>query len=239
MLETVDLSKRYPDGKLALDALNLEVGAGQIFCLLGAHGAGKTTVINLFLRFTEPTSGKARICGIDVAEDAVDARRHTGYLGSPSELYPRLTARQNLAFLAQVAGRGDCGREDLYMAMRQVGLPERCFEQRASELTPGLRQKVALAAVLLKDAPALLLDEPLAGLDLKEAAECAEVLAGLRAGGKAILLATHDIFWAKQLADRVAILKEGRQVLARSPSELRYENLEKLYLDYMRGSLGP
>lgn len=240
MIETHDLSKRYPNGHLALDALNLRVEAGEIYCLLGAKGAGKTTAINLLLSFTEPTSGKALIDGIDVAQEPLRARERASYLADTTAFYRRLTALENLDFFARLGGRRDFTRHDGEMALREVGLPEAAFHQRISEFSPGMVRKVGIAAALLKGAPALLLDQPLFGLDPKSAAELVELLEGVRDQGKALLVTMQDLFWARQLADQVGILQEGRQVLARTREELRYENLEKLYLDYMRGGLrGP
>lgn len=237
MIEANDLSKRYPNGTLALDALNLRVEAGEIYCLLGAKGAGKTTVVNLFLGFTEPTAGTARIDGIDVAREPLRAKGRVAYLADTTAFYRRLTALQNLSFFARLGGRPGPSRHDCEMALREVGLPEAAFERRASELSPGGIRKLGIAASLMKGAPALLLDEPLSGLDPKAAAEMVELIEGLRDRGKALLITMQDLFWARQLADRAGILQEGRQALTRTREELRYENLERLYLDYMRGGL--
>lgn len=237
MIETSHLSKRYANGKLALDALSLKVESGEIHCLLGPPGAGKSTTIHLLLGFIRPTAGKALIDGVDVAERPLEARRHVAYLGRPSALYGRLSARQNLEFFAGLCGRGG-DRSRYYMAMRKMGLPERAFEQPVRLLSPGMRQKLGLAMAWVKEAPALLLDEPIAHLDLKEAAEVVAILAELRDAGKAILVALGDLFWAKQLADQVTILQEGRMAVTRSQKELEYDKLEELYLDYMQGGLG-
>ncbi|RMH16151.1 MAG: ABC transporter ATP-binding protein [Acidobacteria bacterium] len=236
MIEAIDLTKRYADGTLALDALNLAVPAGEIYCLLGAIGAGKTTAIDLFVGFVRPTSGRARIAGIDVQRRPREARRRLAYLMGGAALHGNLTALQNLDLFARLAGRA-AGDEECAMALREVGLPERAFGQRVRSFDPGARQKLALAAAMIKRAPALLLDEPLAGLDPQAAAEMVETLQMLRDRGRAILLATYDLFHAKQLADTVGILKEGRKVLSCSRDELRYQDLEALYLDYMRGGL--
>lgn len=237
MIEAIDLSKRFPNGYLALDALNLRVEAGEIYCLLGAKGAGKTTAINLFLGFTEPTAGRARIDGIDVAREPLRAKEKVAYLADTTAFYRRLSALENLAFFARLGGRRGSLRHECEMALREVGIPEAAFTERLSELGPGMVRKVGVAAALIKGAPALLFDQPLSGLDPKSAAELVEILAGLRDQGKALLVTLQDLFWARQLADQVGILQEGRQVLTRSREELRYENLEKLYLDYMRGGL--
>ena len=238
MIEAIDLSKRYPDGTLALDALNLSVTAGEIYCLLGANGAGKTTTLNLFMNFTRPTAGRVSINGIDATAEPREAKKHVAYLMESVALYSSLTAMQNLEFFAHLGGRFDCTRDDYAMAMRQVGLPERSFGKRVRTFSKGMRQKLGIAMAMIKEAPALLLDEPLGGLDPQAAVELLETLKMLRDRGRAILLTTHDLFHARQLADTVAILKEGRKVLTRTREELRYESLETLYLDYMRGGAG-
>jgi ABC-2 type transport system ATP-binding protein len=237
MIEARDLSRRYPSGKLALDALNLRVAAGEIHFLVGAPGAGKTTVINLFLGLIRPTSGQALVAGIEVAREPLQARRHLAYLGADSGFYERLTPRQNLAFFSRLNGGPRRGAADFDRVLREVGLPEGSFGRKVREFDAGMRQKLGVAAALLKDVPVLLLDEPLAGLDPRSAAECAELFADLRGQGKAILYATQELFWARQLADSVSILQEGRQVLVRSHDALRHEDLEQLYLGYLRGDL--
>ena len=237
MIEAIDLSKRYADGTLALDALNLEVQPGEICCLLGANGAGKTTTLNVFMNFTRPTAGKALINGIDANEQPREAKNHVAYLMETVALYDNLTAQQNLEFFARLGGRDDTRREDHAMAMRQVGLPERSFEQKVRAFSRGMRQKLGIAMAMIKEAPALLLDEPTAGLDPQAALELVDTLKMLRDRGRAVLLSTNDLFHAKQLADTVAILKEGRKVLTGTREELRVESLEALYLDYMRGTM--
>ena len=237
MIEAIDLSKRYPTGHLALDALNLRVEPGEIYCLLGAQGSGKTTALNLFLGFAEPTAGTARIDGIDVAREPLRAKQHVAYLADTTGFYHRLTALENLGFFASLSGRRAPSRHACEMALREVGIPESAFDQRLGELSAGMVRKVGIAAALMKEAPALLLDQPFLGLDPKAAAELVELLEAMRDRGRALLIALQDLFWARQLADQVGILQEGRQVLQRTRQELQYENLEKLYLDYMRGGL--
>ena len=237
MIEAIDLSKRYPNGHLALDALNLRVEPGEIYCLLGAQGSGKTTAINLFLGFTGPTAGRAWIDGVDAVREPLRARERVAYFADTTAFYGRLTALENLAFFASLGGRRSPTRHDCEMALREVGLPEAAFTQRLAGFSPGLVRKVGVAAALMKEAPALLLDQPLVGLDPKSAAELVELLESVRDRGRALLITMQDLFWARQLADRVGILQEGRQVLTRTREELQYENLERLYLDYMRGDL--
>ena len=237
MIEAIDLTKRYDDTQLALDALNLKVSAGEIYFLLGANGAGKTTVINIFLNFVEPTSGRASINQIDATKEPLEAKKYLAYVSEDLMLYGNFTARQNLDFFAKLGGQHGLKKDDCYQVLREVGLEERAFEQKVKEFSKGMRQKVGLAIAIVKDAPAILLDEPTSGLDPKIGAELMETLDQLRARGKAILVATHDIFRATEIADRIGIMKEGRKVMERTRRELEQEDLQTLYLDYMRGGV--
>lgn len=234
MLQAIDLTKRYEDGLLALDHLSLEVKEGEIFCLLGANGAGKTTTINLFLNFIDPTDGSALINGIDVAKDPLEAKKYVSYVSENVMLYGNFTARQNLDFFAKLGGKTNLTKDDYYMEMRKVGLQEEAFEMKLKNFSKGMRQKLGITIAIIKDAPNILLDEPTSGLDPKAAAEFVKILKGLRAKGKAILMCTHDIFRAKEIADRVGIMKEGRLVMLRDREEFLEEDLEKIYLDYMQ-----
>jgi ABC-2 type transport system ATP-binding protein len=235
MIEAKELTKRYEDGLLALDALCIRVEPGEIYCLLGANGAGKTTTINLFLNFIEPTSGTASINGIEVAARPLEAKRHLAFVSENVMLYGNFTARQNLDFFAKLGGKRGLGREEYYEVLREVGLQEKAMEQKVKEYSKGMRQKVGIAIAMIRDAPAVLLDEPTSGLDPKAGAEFIEILGKLREGGKAILMSTHDIFRAKEIADRVGIMKEGRKVMEQTRRQLEHEDLEALYLDFMRG----
>ncbi len=236
MIQAIDLTKRYEDGLLALDHLNINIQPGQIYCLLGANGAGKTTTINLFFNFIEPTSGKALLNGKDCTREPLEAKQYAAYVSENVMLYGNFTARQNLDFFTKLAGRKNLSKEDYYMVMRQVGLPERAFEQRVKTFSKGMRQKLGIAIAILKQAPALLLDEPTSGLDPKAGAEFVELLLRLRGEGKAILMSTHDIFRAKEIADVVGIMKEGVLIMEKTKEDLKYEDLEKLYLKYMEVS---
>ncbi|MFP4623189.1 MAG: ABC transporter ATP-binding protein [Gemmatimonadota bacterium] len=235
MLEAKDLTKRYEDGLLALDHLNLRVADGELFCLLGANGAGKTTTINLFLDFIRPTEGAAEVDAVPVEREPLEAKRRLAYVSENVMLYGSFTARQNLEFFARLAGQEPGSREEYHMILRRVGLPEKAFEQQVKRFSKGMRQKVGIAIAIVKDAPNVLLDEPTSGLDPKSAAELMALLEELRDEGRAILMSTHDIFRAKEHADRIGIMKEGRLVMVRTRSQLEEEDLERLYLEYMEG----
>lgn len=233
LIQAIDLTKRYEDGLLALDHLNIDIESGQIYCLLGANGAGKTTAINLFFNFIEPTSGTAKINGYDCTREPLKAKKYAAYISESVMLYDNFTARQNLDFFTNLAGRPDLEKGDYHMVMRQVGLPEWSFEKRVKTFSKGMRQKLGIAIAILKQAPALIVDEPTSGLDPKAAADFVELLFGLRSEGKAILMSTHDVFRAKEIADVVGIMKEGVLIAEKTNVELQYEDLEKIYLRYM------
>lgn len=235
IIEAQGLTKVYEDGLCALDHVSFSVKAGEIYCLLGDNGAGKTTAINLFLGFLEPTEGDAVINGINVKKDPLEAKLFVAYLSDIVMLYPNFTARQNLDFFARLGGKHNLTRDDYYNVLRQVGLQEKAFEQKLKGFSKGMRQKVGLAIAIIKDAPAIILDEPTSGLDPKAANEFLAILHQLRAQGRAILMSTHDIFRAKEVADTVGIMAEGKMLASKSRAELENENLERLYLSYIHG----
>lgn len=234
MLKAVELSKRYEDGHLALDALNLEIKSGEIFFLLGANGAGKTTTINLFLNFIEPSSGQVLINDIDVVKNPLETKKYVSFVSENVMLYGNFSARQNLDFFAKLGGKKDLTKQDYYNVMRSVGLQEAAFEKKLKTFSKGMRQKVGLAIAIIKDADNIILDEPTSGLDPKSASELMQILINLKNTGKSILMCTHDIFRAKTVADRVGIMKEGRLVMLRDKEQFLTDDLEKIYLNYMQ-----
>jgi ABC-2 type transport system ATP-binding protein len=232
MLKAIGLTKRYEDGVLALDSLNLEVRAGQCYALLGANGAGKTTTMNLFLGFLEPTSGQALVNDIDVAREPLAAKKHVAYLPESVMLYGNLTAIQNLRFFTSLADvHIDAAAQAV--VLREVGLQESAWNRRLREFSKGMRQKVGIAVAIAKNAPALLLDEPTSGLDPQAAAELWQVLRRQQEQGRAILMNTHDIFRARELADTVGIMRAGKLVTEMSKREFETANLESIYLRAM------
>jgi ABC-2 type transport system ATP-binding protein len=236
MIVAENLTKRFDNEALALDAINFRVNEGEVYCLIGASGAGKTTVIDLFLDFIKPTSGRALINGVEVAENPLEAKKYVSYYSEDVALYNHFTARENLDFFVKLGGKSGLKKDDYYAVLREVGLRENAFEQKTRFFSKGMQQKVCMAIAMIMDTPAILLDEPTAGLDPKAGEELMETIDQLRRRGKAILITAHDIFLVKEIADRVGIIKEGRKVLERTREELEHENLQALYLDYMRNA---
>ncbi|MBI5267167.1 MAG: ABC transporter ATP-binding protein [candidate division Zixibacteria bacterium] len=238
-LEAVALSKRYEDGVLALDRVSFGVRPGQIYAMLGANGAGKTTTINIFLNLIDPSEGEARIGGIVTHREPLEAKAHVAYVSENVMLYGNFTAMQNLEFFARLSGKHHYSRDDYHDILRRVGLSDDVHYKKVRGFSKGMRQKCGIAIAILKDAPAILLDEPTSGLDPKAGWEFCRLLESLRQEGKAILMSTHDIFRAKEIADTIAIMKEGRLVMEQPAGELAHLDLEKLYMEYMAGHNGP
>jgi ABC-2 type transport system ATP-binding protein len=233
MLKAQDLTKRYEDGLLALDHLNLEVVPGEIFCLLGANGAGKTTTINLFLNFIDPTDGAALINDINAAKEPLKAKRFASFVSENVMLYGNLSAGQNLDFFARLGDKTDLTKDDYQSTLNKVGLTDGAIDQKVRNFSKGMRQKLGIAIALIKDTPAILLDEPTSGLDPKAADEFLGLLFELKNNNKAIFMSTHDVFRAKEIADRVGIMKNGRLITIKTKEQLRGADLEKVYLEYM------
>jgi len=234
MIVADNLTKRFDNEALALDAINFNVKKGEVYCLLGASGAGKSTVIDLFLDFVKPTSGRALINGVEVAENPLEAKKYVSYCSEDVMLYGHFTSRENLDFFVKLSGKRGLKKDDYYAVLREVGLRENAFEQKAHFLSKGMQQKVCIAIAMLRDTPAILLDDPTSGLDPKASEELMETIDQLRRQGKAILITAHDIFRVREIADVVGIIKEGRKVMERTREELDHEDLQALYLDYMR-----
>jgi len=234
-LEAFNLSKRYEDGVLALNNVSFQVAPGEIYAMLGGNGAGKTTTINVFLNFIEPSEGEARIDGIVAHKEPLKAKEHIAYVSENVMLYPNFTAIQNLDFFAKLGGHTGYTKDDYRDVLLRVGLQEVAHNKRLKGFSKGMRQKCGIAIAILKDAPAILLDEPTSGLDPSAGLEFIRLLGDLRSEGKAILMSTHDIFRAKEIANTIGIMNQGVLVMERAAKDLEGENLEDLYVQYMAG----
>lgn len=233
MLEAKNLTKRY-NGVTALDTLTLTVAPGDVFCLLGANGSGKTTTINLFLNFIQPTSGSAAVNGIDVVAEPLETKKHLAYIPETVMLYENLTGRENLEYFAALAGKPDLSRDQMLGFFTEVGLAAEAADRRVGTYSKGMRQKVGIAIAIAKGAKALLLDEPTSGLDPKASNEFSDLLRRMSSNGVAVLMATHDLFRAKESGTRVGIMKHGTLVAQHTTDEFGHADLERVYLEHMR-----
>ena len=228
MLIAENLSKTYGDYK-ALNNLNLKLNKGEIFALLGQNGAGKSTTINIFLGFVKPTEGVAKINGISVVDHPEETKKFIAYIPETVLLYPNLTGVENLKFFSSLAGF-DYDNEALTNFLSKAGLQSDAHHNRLGGYSKGMRQKVGIAIAIAKKAKVLLLDEPTSGLDPKASNEFSEILKELASEGTTIFMATHDIFRAKEVADRIGIMKRGNLISEINADEISANELEKLYL---------
>lgn len=232
MLEAIALSKSF-NGHEALTGLNLNVEPGEVFCLLGANGAGKTTTIHLFLGFLTATSGQALVDGLDVARQPLETKRRLAYIPEQVQLYSSLTGLENLAYLTALATGSEPDQKTLLESLERAGLEPEAGHRRLSTYSKGMRQKVAIAVALAKGARALLLDEPTSGLDPKAANELSNLLRELADDGVAVLMATHDLFRAKEVGRRLGIMKRGSLLDVLSAQAVDHRELERIYLEHM------
>ena len=228
MLIAENLSKTYGDYK-ALNNLNLKLNKGEIFALLGQNGAGKSTTINIFLGFVKPTEGVAKINGISVVDHPEETKKFIAYIPETVLLYPNLTGVENLKFFSSLAGF-DYDNEALTNFLSKAGLQSDAHHNRLGGYSKGMRQKVGIAIAIAKKAKVLLLDEPTSGLDPKASNEFSEILKELASEGTTIFMATHDIFRAKEVTDRIGIMKRGNLISEINADEISANELEKLYL---------
>jgi ABC-2 type transport system ATP-binding protein len=231
MLEAKQLTKNY-NGQAALKSVTFTVNKGDIFCLLGANGAGKTTTINLFLNFIEPSGGTVTIGGKDVVKEPLETKKLLTYIPENLMLYPNLSGIENLEYFSGLAGKKYSKIEYINFLI-EAGLQSDAHEKRISTYSKGMRQKVGIALALAKDAQVLLLDEPTSGLDPKASNEFSELLIKLSKKGVATLMATHDLFRAKETGTHIGIMKEGKLVELLTTDQINHTDLEKLYLKHM------
>jgi ABC-2 type transport system ATP-binding protein len=233
MLTLETLTKRFPGAAApAVDNLNLTILPGELFALLGPNGAGKTTTINCLLGFLTPDAGRALIDGLDVVREPLETKRRLAYIPEQVNLYGTFSGVENLAYFSELAGHR-YPDTDLRRFLAEAGLQTDAHDRRVSGYSKGMRQKVGIAIALAKQAKALLLDEPTSGLDPSASHEFSQLLRQLRERGVAILMATHDLFRAKQDATRVGIMRHGKLAHILSAAELAHTDLEKLYLETM------
>ena len=209
MLEAIDLSKKYGENE-ALANLNLTVDKGEVYCLLGQNGAGKTTTINLFLGLTSPSSGQALINGTEVDHNGA-TRKMIAYIPEVVQLYSNLNGVENLEFFSRLSGHKHT-KNELRALLSKAGLQESAHEEKLSGYSKGMRQKVGIAIALSKNAEVIFMDEPTSGLDPVAIDELHALVRGLAAEGKTVLMVTHDVYGACQVADRIGLLQQGRLV---------------------------
>lgn len=199
------------DGTSVLHGVSFDVPPGSVYALLGGNGAGKSTTLLTLLGFLKPSSGTATVLDRDIATATTEVRETIAYLPEAVTLYPHLTAYENLDYFLDLAGR-QLSRLDLDAALDRVALQDEARSRRMSSYSKGMRQKVAIALAILRDTPVLLLDEPTSGLDPIAINEFNALIRQLSGEGRTVLMVTHDVYGACQIADRIGLLRHGKLV---------------------------
>lgn len=194
-----------------LDGVSFTVAKGEIFALLGGNGAGKSSTLLTFLGFLDPSGGEVLVNGRSVGSDVAAARNAIAYLPEAASLYGHMTAYENLDYFLDLAGKS-ASKDEIDVALDRVALPHEARTRRLQSYSKGMRQKTAIALALLRQTPILLLDEPTSGLDPVAIDEFHDLVKALAEGGQTVLMVTHDVYGACQVADRVNLLRHGKLV---------------------------
>jgi ABC-2 type transport system ATP-binding protein len=219
VIEARGLSKRY-GAATAVDGVSFSVGAGEIFGLLGPNGAGKTTTILMLLGLSDISSGEARVFGHDPMREPLSVKRLVGYLPDTVGFYDNMTAADNLHYTGRLMGLRTAERRNrIAAALARVGLAD-VAEMKVGTFSRGMRQRLGLAEIVMKDARIAILDEPTNGLDPQASIELLDLIRSLKAHGVGILLSSHLLERVQSVCDRVALFNEGKIALMGSVAEL-------------------
>ena len=227
-IETCALGKNYGPVR-AVTGLDLVVEPGQVFAFLGPNGAGKTTTIRMLLALQRPTAGTAAILGLDSGRDSVQIHRRTGYLPGDLALYPRMTGRQHIAWHARARGL-----RDLSLANALAERFDAVLDRPARELSTGNRQKIGLVLAFMSRPDLLVLDEPTSGLDPLMRSEFARLVREVTAEGRTVFWSSHELDEVQRLADRVAIIKQGRLIATETVEHLRASTPQTIRAQFAR-----
>ena len=235
MIEVQHLTKRYGP-VTAVDDISFAVQRGEILGFLGPNGAGKTTTMRVLTGYMPPTDGKAIVAGYDVFEQPIEAKRRTGYLPETPPLYPDMTVRDYLSFVARIKGVPRGERTARVNGMMEKTRISDVANRHCGKLSKGYRQRVGLAQALMHNPEVLILDEPTAGLDPKQIIETRQLIKAL-AGDHTIILSTHILPEVSQTCQRVVIINRGRVVAVDTPDNLtsRLRGSETMYLQVDAG----
>jgi sodium transport system ATP-binding protein len=234
-----DVRKTF-DERVAVDGISLHVAPGEVYGLIGPNGAGKTTTLRMVAGLLKPTRGSISVAGMISDDEGVSLRARVGYATGTTGLYGRLTAEELLDYFGQLyrmdQARLDSRRQEL---ARALGF-EHLLGRRCDQLSTGERQRVSLARALLHDPPALVLDEPTAGLDVLASKFALDLVRGARASGRAVLFSTHYLTEAELVCDRIGLIHAGRLLCEGAPAAVKAQtgspSLEAAFLKLIEGT---
>lgn len=212
VIETHGLSKRY-GAVVAVEGLELGIEAGEVYGLLGPNGSGKTTTILMLLGLTEPSAGTVQVLGLDPTRQPLSLKRQVGYLPDSVGFYSEMTAWENLAYMARLNGLSSTlAKARMEQVLERMGLAE-VAHRPVSTFSRGMRQRLGLAEVLLKEPKVVILDEPTLGLDPEAAQEFLKMIQSLKSEGITVLLSSHLLHQVQAICDRVGLFHKGKLVL--------------------------
>ncbi len=240
MIEFDDVTRTY-GRKMAVDRLSLSVRRGELFTLLGPNGAGKTTTLKMLVGLLRPTSGKVTVGGHDVADRTRQAARLLGYVPDEPYLYDKLTGREFLEFVAEMRGMDRPTVEDRIARQTDTFELHDFIHDLTETYSHGMKQRLTFASAMLHDPAVLVIDEPMVGLDPRSVRLVKDLLRRRTAAGAAVLMSTHTLAVAEEVADRIGIMNGGRLRFLGTIDELRVqtasdgESLESLFLTLTEG----
>jgi len=234
MIEIVDASKHF-DGKKAVDHLTLTVHPGELYAFLGPNGAGKTTTIKMIAGLLRPTSGRIAICGIDVNSESLKAKRLLSYVPDQPYLYEKLSGREFLEFVGRMYGMDSKTVEERIEHYGELFDYLDYMNELSESYSHGMKQRIVLASAFIHDPRAIVIDEPMVGLDPRSARILKDHLLERVAGGATVFISTHTLAVAEELASRIGIIHKGQLIAEGSPEELRsrgqsHRSLEEVFL---------
>ena len=246
VIKTENLTKIYGKSIVAVSRLNVKINEGEIFGLLGPNGAGKTTTIRMLLGMTEPTAGQAWIDGHDCTRNAIDVKRITGYLPDNVGFYGDMTGRENLRFTGRLNNIPENELDEkIDVLLERAGITDGA-EKKVRTFSRGMKQRLGIADVLLKDPRVIILDEPTLGIDPEGVRQLLEIIKTLsKQDGRTLLISSHQLYQMQQICDRVGIFFEGKLVACGTLEELASEsgvakdgpgNLDEIYRRYFERS---
>jgi len=231
MITTKNITKSFGNYTVIND-LSFDVKEGEILCLLGANGAGKSTTINILLNFMHPNKGIAKINGLDVVKNPIKTKKFLTYIPENLMLYPTLSAIENLDYFTKLSGQ-KFSLDELKLFLSEAGLENSAHKKYINTFSKGMRQKVGISLAIAKKSKVLLLDEPTSGLDPKSSNDFITLLKKMKDNGVSILMATHDLFRAKEVSTHIGIMRSGILENHSETSNLSLKQLEEIYLDIM------
>lgn len=236
MIQFDNVTRKYGP-KVAVSSLNLTIPSGELFAFLGPNGAGKTTAIRMLVGLLRPTAGTVSVCGIDSATEPREAVRRLGYVPDEIFLYEKLSGREFLEFVAEMRGLSRAETADRIAREAEVFNLHDFLDDLTETYSHGMRQRLVFASALLHDPPVLVVDEPMVGLDPKNARLAKDLLRARASAGTTVFMSTHTLSVAEEIADRIGIIDHGHLKFLGSLVELRevmaqdHSSLEHLFLE--------